>query len=61
MQITSTKDEYDLIQNALNSHAAVLGDYGHDYAMNHDPENARECIKEAGKCYDLSRKLRTQE
>lgn len=61
MNIKITKDEEQLLLNALQSHAAKLHDYADAYIKNRDRENAKELTAEAGRCYDLCRKIRAQE
>lgn len=57
MKIEVTKEDLNLIYNALNSHAARLRDYADAYRRNGDAENTKDCLKEAFKCYDLSDKI----
>ena len=49
--------EKELILDGLQTAAARLRDYAHAYAMNNDSENAKDCLKEAGKYYDLANKI----
>jgi len=57
MTITVTQEEFDLIYNALNSHAAKMLDYANMYKKNNDQENTKACVNDAHQCYELSRKL----
>ena len=49
--------EKELILDGLQTAAARLRDFAHAYAMNNDSENAKDCLKEAGKYYDLANKI----
>lgn len=55
--IKITEKERKLILDGLQTAAARLHDFAHAYAMNHDSENAKDCLHEAGKYYDLANKI----
>ena len=63
MKLNVTVAEFSLILTALESHAVRLRDCAEKHEISGHDENS-ELVKdlrdEAGKCYDLCRKLRTQ-
>jgi len=60
MNIKVTTEERRLILNALQSHAAKLHDYADKSIKNLDLDTAKDLSKEAGRCYDLCRKIEAQ-
>lgn len=58
MTIKVTKDEATMITNGLEGFAVVLRNYADQYNRNGDRENAKDCVLEAGKYYDLCNSIR---
>lgn len=57
MTIKITDKEKRLILDGLRIASALLRDYSHSYAMNHDADNARDCLHEAGMYDELANKI----
>lgn len=57
MTIKITDKEKRLILDGLRIASARLRDYSHAYAMNHDSDNARDCLHEAGRYDELANKI----